>query len=369
MKYKSVPLFPEAEKHEDVFLDKEGVKSVDQDEYIKKVVAHYRKVGFPFPRLSEHQKIREYNRLIYSDPESIAHDDYIYPSSAGIALAWTYFPHAFAVQCKDSLSPMEAFNDDYMLGRVVAKTLLLDGYVTDATLRKTIKIASIKTAPDKPTRRIQAVSNFRPLAAAVLYNRYCPQGGRIYDMSCGFGGRLLGFYTSKASTYIGVDPSTPTFNGLNKIIADVNRYQQSGVLKLRYPKDEIRVVQSGSEDYVPGDNDIDVCFTSPPYFNTEKYTDEDTQSWKKFGEYDSWLNDFIRKTFENCWVALKPGGKLIVNIANTYRQKTLADDTHDVAKSIGFVPVEILKLVFPIIMSKTGQALNKTEPIFVLEKP
>ena len=40
---------------------------------------------------------------------------------------------------------------------------------------------------------------------------------------------------------------------------------------------------------------LDLCFTSPPYFDTEKYSDEDTQSYKKFPTEDGWVNGFFEE--------------------------------------------------------------------------
>ena len=33
---------------------------------------------------------------------------------------------------------------------------------------------------------------------------------------------------------------------------------------------------------------VDLIFTSPPYFNTEKYSEDDTQSWVRYKKIDDW---------------------------------------------------------------------------------
>ena len=60
----------------------------------------------------------------------------------------------------------------------------------------------------------QAVSNFRPTAAKMIYEKF--GGDAIWDMSCGWGGRLLGFLSSSRPKYIGTEPSSRTFEGLQK---------------------------------------------------------------------------------------------------------------------------------------------------------
>ena len=73
----------------------------------------------------------------------------------------------------------------------------------------------------------------------------------------------------------------------------------------------------GSEEFRPERESLDLCFTSPPYFDTEKYSDEETQSYKKFPTLDGWIDGFMRKTIDNCRYGLKPNGRLIINIDDT----------------------------------------------------
>ena len=61
----------------------------------------------------------------------------------------------------------------------------------------------------------QAVSNFRPTAAKLIYEKF--GGDTIWDMSCGWGGRLIGFLSSSRKKYIGTEPSSLTFEGLKRI--------------------------------------------------------------------------------------------------------------------------------------------------------
>lgn len=123
-------------------------------------------------------------------------------------------------------------------------------------------------------------------------------------MSSGYGGRLLGSYLSdKVTKYIGVDPCKETYNGLLTMKND-----------LEYKNSELYNI--GSEDFTPEKDTIDLCFTSPPYFDTERYSNEDTQSWKKFPTRDLWMNQFLYLTVKNCIYGLKTGGHLVMNISN-----------------------------------------------------
>ena len=213
--------------------------------------------------------------------------------------------------------------------------------MTHSNLRKAIRTAS----------GVQAVSNFRPTAAASIYYKYAG-GGVVWDMSCGYGGRLLGALAcGNVRKYIGTDPSEKTHKGLINIAHDFNHV---GVA--------IEINKIGSEDFIPAEK-VDLCFTSPPYFNTEEYAQESSQSFKKYPGKEDWKNGFLRETIRNCYKSLKDDGLLIINIANVKKYKDLEEDTVAVARQEGFDLRETLKLRLSSMMGGF-----KYEPIFVFTK-
>nr|DAD62694.1 MAG TPA: Putative modification methylase [Bacteriophage sp.] len=153
-------------------------------------------------------------------------------------------------------------------------------------------------------------SNFRPATAKTIYELYGKENSKVLDTSSGFGGRLLGFFTAKnTSEYVGIDPNTA--DSCNKFIEFMQ--MRFGINKKAY------VNKIGSEDftienYPQYENYFDISFTSPPYFDTEKYSDSDTQSYKKFNTYDAWVDGFYRNTIYNSCNALKLDGTFAINI-------------------------------------------------------
>ena len=153
-------------------------------------------------------------------------------------------------------------------------------------------------------------SNFRPATAKALYELYGKENSKVLDTSSGFGGRLLGFFTAKnTDEYVGIDPNTA--DSCNKFIEFMQ--MRFGINKKAY------VNKIGSEDftienYPQYENYFDISFTSPPYFDTEKYSDSDTQSYKKFNTYDAWVDGFYRNTIYNSCNALKLDGTFAINI-------------------------------------------------------
>ena len=164
----------------------------------------------------------------------------------GLALSWSYMPHAFSVQCKGMKTPLQTFEGDKE--KILEKMDLLGHNKTPSGLRKVLKVMTGS----------QGVSNFRPTAADAIYKRFLPNGGVTWDMSGGYGGRLLGAIKSQIH-YIATEPAKETFDGLNQIVNDWGN--QSNLFKVRQ---RLEIIQSGSVDYVPEKESLDLCFTSPP---------------------------------------------------------------------------------------------------------
>ena len=118
------------------------------------------------------------------------------------------------------------------------------------------------------------------------------------------------------------------------------------------------------EEYEPKDK-FDLVFTSPPYFDTEKYSEEETQSYLKFPTYEKWLNGFLRKLVENSIDSLNKGGYFIINIANTKRATTLENDFLEIMKSYDMSLEKTLNMT---LSKQHSGGQFKYEPIFVYNK-
>lgn len=319
------------------------------EDAVDAVFQHYREIGYPHYTITEEEKKSHMKTLMEFDYDSIFKGGDIIQTMHALRLAWSYFPHAWEVKCGASkFSPMDNFTNDELFKKTISKCLKWtkkhgSGRFKENRLRQSLKIYS----------GVQSVSNFRPTASGVIYKKY-GGGGSVWDMSAGWGGRLIGALASKeVKLYIGTEPSTKTFEGLCKIKDDFS-----------YLGKEVRLYCQGSEDFEPEEKSLDLCFTSPPYFDTERYADEETQSYKKFPEKQSWGKEFLQKTFKNCYIGLKEGGHMIINIANTTKHKDLEEMTISHAIEIGFKHVETLYL----ILSSVSGGGYKKEPVFVFRK-
>jgi len=330
------------------------IRNVDIDYGVEIVFNYYRRHGFPHYTIRDDEKHDHMRKMQRFDVNGIFKDNKIVQTMHGLRLAWTYFPYFWEIICGNAkYSPMEIYLDDKKFKSTIRKCWswnlkhfkgeenLDKNKFHENRLRQSIKIYS----------GTQAVSNFRPTAAKLIYEKF--GGDVIWDMSCGWGGRLIGFLASSRPKYIGTEPSSRAFEGLKNIKKDFNYLTKS-----------VELHKLGSEVFEPDKESLDLCFTSPPYFDTEKYSDEETQSFKKYPTKEEWVNGFLYKTIRNCYNGLKGNKYMLINIANTPKYKFIEEDTIRIATELGFKQEQTIELTLSSIMG----AGYKYEPIFVFKK-
>lgn len=127
--------------------------------------------------------------------------------------------------------------------------------------------------------------------------------------NCGFGGRMLGCLSSKKNfRYVGTDPCTETMYHLHEL---------GDYIEMVTGRDDSYELHCcGSEDFVGPEESIDFAFSSPPYFDLEVYSSEETQCFNKFPKLEEWLEGYVRATIKNIHRMLKRGAVYAVNIAD-----------------------------------------------------
>lgn len=330
----------------DIFKNKKWWNSLSPSElesYIDSVFYYYRSRGYPYYSVDVS---KELERLKKSGNAKLD-GKIIRQKMIGLSLAWSYHPHAVSVRNGDSLSPLEVFNDDELFRKCIEKRVRYGDNISDAAIRKSLrKYGGL------------GVSNFRPTSASFIYDYF--GGSVVWDMSGGYGGRLLGAWMSKSvNRYIATEPCAPTVAGLIDMANDLEEHSNGKNFC-------VEIVKLGSEKYIPSGK-VDLCFTSPPYFNQERYSDEPTQSYIKFPKYESWLDGYLKRTIVNCLACLKKTGTLVVNIANTKTCPYLESDFIKICKEVGFELIDVLYLELSAREHYTRDKSFKYEPVFVLK--
>ena len=219
-----------------------SIDVVDREYGVQVIFDYYRRHGFPHYTIREEEKHDHLKKLRKFDVDTIFKDNQIIQTMHGLRLCWTYHPHFWEVRCGSAKkSPMEIFLDDDMFKSTIRKCWNWEqkhykgedpngerNVFHENRLRQSIKIYS----------GTQSVSNFRPTAAKLIYEKFGGDGV-VWDMSCGWGGRLLGALSSKKIRhYIGTEPSSKTYNGLLKMSKDFD-----------YINKKVNIYRQGSEEY------------------------------------------------------------------------------------------------------------------------
>jgi len=256
----------------------------------------------------------------------------------------------------------------------------------------------------------QYAVNFPPMTAKYLYEKYTKHIEnqdtiKIYDPSAGWGGRLLGAMSVRSPHkihYIGTDPNkdhtiTLPDGSLSTKYHDVARfYNETKNEAVLFKKSHTHeIYQLGSEvigenpDFQKHKGELDMVFTSPPYFSKEAYSEDDEQSYKKFDTYEVWRDGFLKQTLKTAVEYLRNDRYLLWNIADIKLGKNmlpLENDSREILEGLGMTYKGVLKMALARmpganrIDSETGEAtmknsckingnITKYEPVFVYYKP
>lgn len=199
-------------------------------------------------------------------------------------------------------------------------------------------------------------SQFKPALAKAIYSNFVKEGDNVLDYSAGYGSRLLGFWAAniKDSKYYAYEPNTETYNGL------VNMSNYFGL--------PASIKKCGSEEEL-FDVKFDFVMSSPPYFDQETYSVEESQAYIKNPKYEDFMENYWRKTVQNIKTMMKDNAVFGINIgneSNAFMIKIKNDFTRIIEEE-GFVLFEewIMKTSKSHLSNKRGTNNNiKEEGIY-----
>ena len=180
-----------------------------------------------------------------------------------------------------------------------------------------------------------SADEFSPSIARDIYKTFCPDGGDVLDPCHGWGGRLIGWAASGITgTYTGVDPATLTSDGVQSLAEFLRVADRVTIHNKPFETVELK-------------KKYDFAFTSPPYFDTEKYSDDKTQSCVKFPAYEKWSDGFMRPLIVNTLAAVR--GCFVVNVGNA---------RYPITETITKIAAEIGATCGPIDGYRIGRPLS-----------
>lgn len=176
---------------------------------------------------------------------------------------------------------------------------------------------------------------------------------RVLDPSAGWGDRILGAASANVQIYNGIDPNPSLRQAYDEMISFIRSHGQD-------VGDLYSVV---TEDFLQvnlGNNQYDMVFTSPPFFDYEVYSSDPRQSINGRTTVESWTRDFLLPYVTRAWHSLIINGIFALYISDVRSGKYV----YNMWKHI----THILQGNFLGIIAVTQENLSHGFPIWVWRK-
>ena len=134
---------------------------------------------------------------------------------------------------------------------------------------------------------------------------------KMLDFTAGWGDRLFGAVI-KDIEYVGIDPNIELQPGHNE---NINTFGDPNKQIIHYNYAE-------NFDFSTLDNDYDVCFTSPPFFDVEIYSNNINLETN----FRLWLHNFLFDVITKSWSKIRLNGHLCLHIGDT-KQNPIIEPT------------------------------------------
>ena len=146
-----------------------------------------------------------------------------------------------------------------------------------------------------------SIAIFRPVMAMEIYCRL--KSKRVLDFTMGWGGRLVGACAMGLEAYYGVDLNKHLEEPYSELVAFLQSEPDHNTAIELHFRDALKV------DYTK--MNYDCVFTSPPYYDVEKYRGSED---KKYKTREDWNKQFYVPLFQKTYDSLKPGGSYCLNV-------------------------------------------------------
>jgi hypothetical protein len=160
---------------------------------------------------------------------------------------------------------------------------------------------------------------FKTTVAKSIYDIFKPK--HILDMSSGWGDRMIAAIAYGESSgidvkYSGFDPNSSLKYEYMRIatLAPENKRQNFKVRTEPFESANLKDIK-----------DVDLFFSSPPYFDFEIYTNEETQSINNYKTYPQWVVNFLFKSIKNAFSVIVKDGYFVMHITDTGNMRNVCE--------------------------------------------
>lgn len=331
-------------------LDKQDYEMVD------KLFYDIRQSGIEPTKIDVQHGVGIIDHIISLDINKFLCDNSFKYCRTGMNLCSSFFPHTLDMSSVGSLSQRDIFMDDIMLRDCIERTIRYAKKSSVAAVRHGLKTY----------KNNRSVTFFPPAWAKFIIEKEFQNLDKLtaLDFSAGFGGRLIGAYASgKVSKYIGIDP-------LNLNIQSINKLEQIVQKHANLSKSDFQSVFycNTAENMLPQiDEEVDLILTSPPYFNKEKYSNDQTQCYIKFSKYQEWVDNWLKPTLYQSISLLKKGGKAII-FASNCGKNPVGDSCNQIMAEITGNEVRKVNFLLPSVEYLRKNLSKRSDTAWIVQK-
>ena len=359
---------------------------------VEKLVDYFYNEGFkPFIELSDKEIEDEIVKLVKADANSVLDSDGSIKNTSrlGLSICRDFCQKSFyATRVNGTPSIYDVYKDKDLLRKVLKNRLgwyttteplkLEDGTILEGEHPYLFDISHKMVVQGCHSAMVSAnVSNFRPLVAKFLMQKFCSKYGKVLDLSAGWGARFLAAF-SLGLDYYGIDPMTTkelidfySFISLRKCQLNPELAQ---IEKTQNTVWQTTFSENGSEvedAYISFPDDIDYAIVCPPYFKLEEYICEEN-STNVYPNYNDWLDKYWRKTVQNAKSKMKDGAKFTLIMIEKWEKFNLLDDMSKIIEQEGFKKIDEMSYKTArshLTNKRKSKKINKdTEKIWTFEK-
>jgi len=293
----------------------------------------------PHTTYSDEDLRRDWERLVQATPKTTVSCH----NREGMILVEHYQPQFWRVENRSGESIAKHWTNEDLRKKAEERTRKHYTTLYKSEIRRNLAFFSKAPLP----------TVYRPLLTKGIVEH--TKAKRVLDCSIGWGGRMLGTLACEGTTFEGCEPCSATYQGL---------VEMASFLGLT---DRVTLHKAGAEDVLPRlpDKSYDLMLTSPPYFDLEVYSHEETQSIRKFPTWEQWCDGFLEVVLREVLRCLKDDGVSAWSVKNI-KSIPLQDKVFELHAKYGW------RLIHTFGMTATprnsGKGSKQTELTFLFQR-
>lgn len=278
----------------------------EREVFVEPLFQHFRSQGWIYPTIPNQKLRKDWKKLCNHKP-NLENNEVFNNSSMATSICRHFCKSFCHATERGKRTMLDLWEDDEFLYKLIRNRLVINW---NSSVNETFNISHrMMIQGMRSMRAVPSTSMFKPSVAKYVCSKYSNPGDLVGDYSAGFGGRMLGA-VSCGRKYQATDPLTVP--------------ELEEIAKFFDFSESVNLIHQGSEVFKGEENSLDLCWSSPPYYDQEYYSEDLTQAYNQGEEY--FYEVYWKKTLENCKFMLKPGKWFGLNVKNYPRMLKMAED-------------------------------------------